>query len=195
MASFSAIMWATIKTALASGEYSGIKELHAKLQKKYKKFPSIAAITKHADSEGWKKAADKPAIEKSIQEKNIEILARAGATRDTAAHAVADLMSATKRVIVNYDNPKTKAEANGEPQGFVEEVPDMIAKDKGLAHFYKLTGDYAAEKIESVTPETLKRFVTGVAVIVANYVDDNNRLNCLNEISALMLKIDNGEIN
>jgi hypothetical protein len=191
MAYYSAKLWATIKAALESGEYGSIIKLHAEMHKKYTKFPSVEAIKR----KGFEKAKDKPAIEKSIQEKNIEMLARAGATREKAAQTLAGMLDATKTTIINDGNPKTRAEANGEPQGFVQEAPDYQARDKGLIHFYKLVGDYAAEKVEFVTPDTLRQFVIGVAQIVAKYVSDDVKINCLNEIALLMEKIDNGKNN
>jgi hypothetical protein len=113
--------WQAIKSEYLSGKHASIVELHEYLIKKYPNTtPSVHALKAKQLKEKWVKGEAKALIEQTTQQRNAEVLAKAGVTRELAARAIKEML--------------------GDESGGV--------KDKALVHIYKLLGDYVAEKQE-----------------------------------------------
>jgi hypothetical protein len=113
--------WQAIKSEYLSGKHASIVALHAHLIKKYPNTtPSIDAMKAKQLKEKWVKGEAKALIEQTTQQRNAEVLAKAGVTRELAARAIKEML--------------------GDESGGV--------KDKALVHIYKLLGDYVADKQE-----------------------------------------------
>jgi len=137
--------WAKIKTEYETGNYSTVQ-----LAKKWQ--ISDQAVRKHIRDEKWKKGQLKPIIESKIQKTMVEKFAEIGLTPEKVMRVVDEGVHADKTIIVGSGD-----------QAMADIIPDWQARDRFVTQYYKLTGGYAAEKVEhsgdiEVTDPRLKNY-------------------------------------
>jgi hypothetical protein len=120
--------WQKVKTAYLSGNYT---------VEKIAQMWSIStqAIFGRIQREGWERGK----LSRTIAERNIERLTEAGATPIAVAETLANALKADKSVIIR-DNGALKKSESGEPQGFVEQVPDWQPRLKAVEIINSMTG-------------------------------------------------------
>lgn len=170
---FDVNLWAKIRAEYESGKYSSYEDLHEKLSKNYQDFPKLSHLIRRGSIEGW----NKQEVANSLKEKYREAFIKRGFDIEQVVEVVS-VMSMANRPIVS----------NGE---IVADAEDWCARDKAITQYAKLTGSYAPEQRENVTPEKLKRFILKAGEIIAKYVSEDKKEDCLKEISFLMELFDN----
>lgn len=106
-----------------------------KLSEKYK--ISQPAIAQRIRKEGWKKGSLKEAVQEKIELNIIEKFAKIGLPPEKVYEVIKEGMSAEKVSIVG----------NGEA-AMAEVTPDWTSRDKFVTQYNKMTGHYAAEKVD-----------------------------------------------
>jgi hypothetical protein len=173
---YSAKLWAQLKTGYESGEYASTEELYKKWSKNGQECPSLRQINRQSVVEGWKKGALKPQIELLTRENMLKALAKRGVNHSRLAEKIDGLLDA-ERAYVGKD-------------GEVVTMADNVAVDKGITQAAKITGLYAPEQHENVTPEKLQKFIADVGATVVKFVNGEQKRECLDAIADIMRRYD-----
>lgn len=165
-------LYAKIRAEYESGKYGSIEQLHENLRKKYDDFPSVDCLKVKCTSEQWERGK----LKETIQEKYRQAFAARRFDENKVVELIEKLSEGVK-TIVTKDGPV--------------DVVDNAAIDDAITQYNKIVGGYAPVKTENVTPDKMKRFIIAVGNVVARFVPDDNKPDCIQEIDKLIEKFDN----